>query len=403
MPCSRLRRSGARLPVAERIALVVPRCAHDALGGAEALALAMARELAGSYETEILTTCANDYWSWENVYPEGSSELDGIRVERFAVDRPRNLAQFNRLSRRMRYRMGSTTIAEQEEWMRAQGPYAPGLFQALATRGHDLVLFFTYLYATTYFGLPLVADRAVLLPLAHDEWPLYFPMWRAFFAKVRGLLFASPEERELVQRRFRDLSIAGPVIHPRMNDGARIAPASRDDLPEHYLLYIGRIDGAKGVGELCELYENFLRRNPTTPWHLLLAGPGTPDRAPSERIRYLGVVDEDTKAALLQRAALFVMPSYHESLCIALLEAWAQGAPALVNGWNPVLVGQCRRSNGGLWYRDQASFDAALAALDVPTRAALGRQGRSYVARTYTGDALSALARARRSLAKARS
>ncbi|MGC8484324.1 MAG: glycosyltransferase family 4 protein [Candidatus Baltobacteraceae bacterium] len=388
--------------MAERVALVVPRCAHDALGGAEALALSVAHELAGTYDVEMLTTCANDYWSWENAYPEGRSEIEGIAVERFAVDRPRNLAEFNRLSRRVRYRMGSTSIEEQEQWMRAQGPYAPGLFNALATRRHDLAIFFTYLYATTYFGLPLVAERAILLPLAHDEWPFYFPMWRPFFEKVRAPIFASPEERELVQRRFRELPIAGPVIHPAMRARGAIVPQVPDGLPERYLLYVGRIDGAKGVTELCERFESYVQRNPASPWHLLLAGPGSFERAASERIRYLGVVDEATKAGLLERAGIFVMPSYHESLCIALLEAWAHGAPALVNGWNPVLVGQCRRSNGGVWYRDQASFDAALDALDAPTRAALGRQGAAYVARTYTGDAIAAVARARTSLGKVR-
>ena len=386
--------------VAERLALVVPRCAHDALGGAEALALSVARELAEKFDVEILTTCATDYWSWANAYPEGRDAIDGIAVERFAVERPRDLSEFNRLSRRVRYRMGSTSIEEQEQWMRAQGPYSPGLLNALATRQHDLVVFFTYLYATTYFGLPLVAERAILLPLAHDEWPFYFPMWRPFFEKARALIFASPEERELVQRRFRDLPISGPVLHPAIRSDAAMVPALPEELPAEYLLYIGRIDGAKGVVELRERFESFLQRHPSSPWHLLFVGPGNPERPGSERVRYLGVVDEATKAGLLARAALFTMPSYHESLCIALLEAWAQGVPSLVNGWNPVLVGQSRRSNGGLWYRDQASFDAALLALDAPTRAVLGRQGAAFVARTYTGDALAALARARRSLAK---
>lgn len=386
----------------ERIALVVPRCAQDAVGGAEALALSVARELRGGYEVEILTTCANDYWSWENFYPEGRAEIEGVFIERFVVDRPRDLAEFNRLSRRVRYRMGSTSTEEQETWMRAQGPYAPGLLNALATREHDLVLFFTYLYATTYFGLPLVADRSILVPLAHDEWPFYFPMWDAFFARVQALIFASPEERELVQRRFRDLPIAGPVIHPAMQPPLVGEKPSVANLPEHYLLYVGRIDGAKGVAELCELFGDYLRRNPATPLHLLFAGPGVPIGVANDRIRFLGVVDDVTKATLLRGADAFVMPSYHESLCIALLEAWACGTAALVNGWNPVLVGQCRRSNGGVWYHDQASFDAALDVLDAPTRAMLGRQGAAFVARTYTGDARSAVTAARRSLAKAR-
>ena len=202
--------------VGERLALVVPRCGEDALGGAEVLALAMARDLSERYDVEILSTCAADYWTWENEYSAGISEVAGVRVRRFAVDAPRNLAEFNRLSRRVRFRMAATTIDEQEAWMRAQGPYSSDLLRALAGGTYDSVLFFSYLYATTYFGLPLVGERAILLPLAHDEWPFYFPMWRRFFERVEECIFVSPEERELVQRRFRALPIAGEVVHPRL-------------------------------------------------------------------------------------------------------------------------------------------------------------------------------------------
>ena len=36
-------------------------------------------------------------------------------------------------------------------------------------RDYDRVLFWAYRYADTYFGLPLVADRAVLVPTAEED------------------------------------------------------------------------------------------------------------------------------------------------------------------------------------------------------------------------------------------
>jgi glycosyltransferase involved in cell wall biosynthesis len=54
------------------------------------------------------------------------------------------------------------------------------------------------------------------------------------------------------------------------------------------------------------------------------------------------------------------MPSAFESLSIFVLEAWAYGTPVLVNAKCKVLEGQCRRSQGGLYYRDLAEFAAMM-------------------------------------------
>jgi len=378
----------------------VPRCSAHALGGAEALALQLAADLAAVYDVEIITTCADDYWTWENVHPEGPDRVGGIAVRRFAVDAPRNMPEFDRLSRRFRYRIASLSVKEQETWLRAQGPYSTSMLRFIAeTDRYDAFAFLTYLYATTYFGLPLVRDRAILLPLAHDEWPLYFPIWDDFFDSVRSFAFASPESLEFVRHRFPNSTISGDVIQPAIAGNRREADASAGIDRRPFILYVGRIDQSKGVNDLCELFENYVRSHPASTWNLVLAGPyvGTPRQ--TERIHYLGAVDEATKYGLLGNCDLFAMPSYHESLCIALLEAWGAGCASLVNGWNPVLVGQSQRSNAGLWYRDQRSFDAALDLLDAPTRATLGKQGIAFVERYYArGNAVEVFGRALRRL-----
>ena len=73
------------------------------------------------------------------------------------------------------------------------------------------------------------------------------------------------------------------------------------------------------------------------------------------------------KFDVLAAADVLVMPSYYESLSMVALEAWALGKPVLVNARCDVLLGQCLRSNAGLYYENAEEFDAALdALLDEP-------------------------------------
>jgi hypothetical protein len=68
------------------------------------------------------------------------------------------------------------------------------------------------------------------------------------------------------------------------------------------------------------------------------------------------------------------------------LEAWALGRPVLANARCDVLLGQCMRSNAGLYYADARDFSAALDRLldDQALAGALGRNGREYFARHYS-------------------
>ena len=100
----------------------------------------------------------------------------------------------------------------------------------------------------------------------------------------------------------------------------------------------------------------------------------------------MGYVSEDEKSSLIEGADLVLMPSPYESLSMIVLEAWALGRPVLANAACAVLEGQCRRSNGGLYYRDYAEFRLMLRRLmaDKVMRAALGEQGELYVTANYS-------------------
>jgi glycosyltransferase involved in cell wall biosynthesis len=371
--------------------MVVQRSGIEVNGGAEAACLDVAREMNGVWDVEIITTCALDYVSWNDHYPPGESSVDGIRVRRFRVDHPRS-EQFNALSVRALQRGSEQSREELEEWMKAQGPYSSDLLRYVAEHRneYDAWFFFTYLYATTYFGLPLVADRAVLVPFAHDEWPIHLPGWDAFFRLPRRIVFSTDEERDFLLRRFAECDLQGEVV------GVGIRPPEdvREDHFRHrigvfrkFALYLGRIEAAKGCDALLRDFA-FAR---DADLDLLMIGRTAMDVPEHDWLRLLGFVDERTKYEAIRAAEFVVAPSALESLSLVLLEAWSQERPVLVNAASDVMVGQCRRSGGGLWYADGYEFAAAVPILrDPDTARALGRSGKRYLDERYSWSTIRA-------------
>jgi glycosyltransferase involved in cell wall biosynthesis len=372
----------------KKVAFVVQRCGLEVNGGAESLCLKIAERLSKFWDTEILTTCALDYVTWQDHYAPGLSEVLGVKLRRFRVSKKRNIDKFNRLSEKIHPHLHKVSPTEQEEWMLAQGPWSPDLVKYVEKHEHeyDAFIFFTYLYATTYFTLPLVAKKAYLAPLAHDEWPIYLSIWDEFFEKPRGFVFNTLEEQDFLKSRFPKASMEGPVAGiavdlPKICDAEHFR--QQYNINEPFLLYLGRVDPSKGCEELFSYFIK-LRNWGSSFKKLVLLGESKMPIPKHPDIISLGFVDEQTKWNALAACDLLVMPSLYESLSIVLLEAWAVGKPVLVNGGCEVLVGQCRRAQGGLWYSSDDEFLIALGKMDEKVRHQLGLQGKEFVEANYT-------------------
>jgi len=360
-----------------RVAFVVHRCGDEIIGGAERYCYEVASRLRSVVDVEIVTTCAIDHRTWRNVYPAGPGSIGTVPVRRFPVVRERNPARFDRTSRALRYAIHPAR-ARSERWMREQGPDSPQLTAYLRDADYDALVFMPYLYATTYFALPDVARRAILVPLAHEEWMIDLAMWDSFFALPSAVVPNSRGERAFLQKRFPHLGLPDTPIGFGVEAPPDVDPtafANRMEIVGPYLLYVGRVDLAKGIEGLIATFLAGAHETHT----LVLVGPQTMPLPAHPKIRAVGVVDERTKFEALAGARMLVNPSLYESLSIVLLEAWAVGTPALVNAESPVLVDQCRQARGGLWYRNAEDF-ALLAESDLlGERLTLGEQGREYV------------------------
>src|SRR4026207_871089 len=80
------------------VAFIVQRYGTEILGGSEYHCRLIAERLAERHEVEVLTTCARDYVTGKNEYPEGTDRVRGVTVRRFATARLRDIDAFNRLS-----------------------------------------------------------------------------------------------------------------------------------------------------------------------------------------------------------------------------------------------------------------------------------------------------------------
>lgn len=382
----------------KRLAVVVQRYGEEVNGGAELHARWLAEHLSAFAEVEVLTTCALDYTTWANHYPAGTSCINGIPVHRYPVDRPRNWPQ----SQKRTFELLSTkhSLLDELEWIKEQGPISTPLLNAItaAHDQYDAFLFFTYLYATTFFGLPLVSDKAMLVPTAHDEPYLKLPLFRPTFNLPQVIIYNTEAERQMVNAVMQNEDPAQIVAGVGINVPPEASAArfrEQFGIEEPFMLYVGRVDRAKNVPELLDYFARFKQEN-DLPLKMVLIGRETIPLVDHPDILYLGFQPEQVKFDAIAAAEIIIIPSLYESLSMIALEAWWMEKPVLVNGRCEIMKQQCRRSNGGLYYQIYDEFEVVVKKLLAAggLRDKLGRQGRNFVAHNYHWDVIMAKYRA---------
>ena len=78
------------------------------------------------------------------------------------------------------------------EWLKQQGPWCPALIDYLRRQHqqYDVLIFFTYLYATTVLGLEVNPGRSVLVSTAHDEPAIKLEIFKDVFSQRGGALLS---------------------------------------------------------------------------------------------------------------------------------------------------------------------------------------------------------------------
>ena len=381
-----------------KVAIVVQRYHESIAGGSEALAWQYAILLGEVYDVDILTTTATDYITWANVLPAGLEKRQGITIHRFPVTLGRS-PYWHKLHERliqeyqdwvkdagwtMRARRRSWSTGLQEECIRHQGPYSESLLQFLQAQGNEYtaIIFVTYLYPTTYFGMFYVQpSRILLVPTLHNEPIAYLKAYKYMARRARSILWLTNAERELGRHLWGELP--GRVV--AMPVSTELFPPL--ELGSPYLLYCGRIDPGKATDQLINFFMQFKQGHPSNV-RLVFIGDDGHGQPTHPDIEYRGFVQSHEKFALMAGATLCVMPSPFESFSLATLEAMAQHTPVLVNSASAVLAEHVMQSGAGRTYKDYESFAAALEAFlaDPATLSEMGALGREYVVSRYTPE-----------------
>ena len=372
-----------------RLLFVVQRYGAEVFGGAEAFCRQLTHRLVErGHEVEVLTSAALSYVDWADHYAVGTAVDAGVKVHRLGVGRPRDNQVFSALRQRaLEQRWIAPYI--QREWLRQQGPWLPELDPWLRDRSgeFDATVFVTYLYYPTSTGLAAASSPTVLHPTAHDEPPAYLPVFDEMFRLPTGFGFLTEEEGDFVRRRFR-------VRRPSVVTGIGIDPPTPSDPADFrarfglgdrpYIVCVGRTDPGKGSVELFNFFSAYKDRHPG-PLTLVYVGEEVYQLPRRSDVVMTGFVEDAERQAGVSDSLLLVQPSFFESFSLVLVEAWAEGIPALVQGYSTVLAGQARRSGGAIPYRGYAEFEAGLDILleDESLRRRLGAAGRAYVEHRY--------------------
>ena len=345
-----------------RIAFVVPRYGPAIIGGAETAARLLAEHLVArkGWDVDVLTTCAEDFVTWDDVYRPGEEWIAGVRVVRFPSAAGRE-PSFHPLSAALLADPRSASTEDAERWLDLQGPVAPALADAAEAWDGDAMVFYPYLYWPTVRVIDRATVPTILHPAAHDEPALHLPIFPAVFAAADALVFQTEAERHLVESCFpvashRQLLLGLGVDDPddpevrwscRRRCRVRRPGPGPDELPHPvpdapFLCCLGRVDGHKGTNLLAEYFARYKERRPG-PLRLVLAGPVVDAPPPHADIDVVGPVSEADKWALLTGAAAVVSPSPWEAFSLVVAEAWSARTPVLVNAGCAATVEHCRR------------------------------------------------------------
>ena len=375
-------------------------------GGYENTILSFARSLVrGGHQATVFTTTANDLESlWVpgyRTFPAGEIAVDGIAIHRLPIC-------YNALRRRATRVLGLVPYWRWKAQFWTPGFRIPGLREALNNSAADLIhigplpyntVMYAGLHAAELRDLPVIATPCTHLGEdSNDQVSRFYiqPHLIAMLRRCDRVLCMTATEQQRLQQLGVSADHLAVIGHGIEVDTA--VGGSSDQLREQYkidgpvVLHLGMKAHEKGSIALVEAMQQLWKKG-SKAW-LVMAGPSlsafndylAANAADCPRLVNLPPFEDSLKRDLLALADLVAQPSRVESLGLVVLEAWANGKPAIaadIAVSRELVAG----TGGGLLvpFGDAAKLGEAIQTLlaDPELRLAMGRRGQKKALSEY--------------------
>lgn len=397
----------------KKIAIVVQRYGLEVNGGAEFHARILAEKLALKHHINVLTTRAIDSNSWANHYAIDDNIVNEIKVQRFNSNTQngkkfrkarriileqtlfqrflKKLKIFNFVKKYTNFFLDNEKISNR--FLKEQGPYCPDLIKYIKTNkdNYDCFVFFTYLFYPTVTALPFVSEKSIFIPTAHDEPLLYTLPYQNLFSLPKYILYNTLSEKNLIETNFSNFTRSNDVVGIGIDEITVTQKTKADNSYNYdfeYLIYIGRIEGAKGCEELINYFN---QANFDKKIKLVLVGKNYTSLKESDNVIFTGFVSEQHKYKLLSNSLALIIPSKYESLSLVTLEAMLHKKPVIANYHCEVLRDHINQSSAGFTYTSSDSFQSQinkLLTLSIEEKKKISESGYNYVIKNYSWNVI---------------
>jgi glycosyltransferase involved in cell wall biosynthesis len=187
-----------------------------------------------------------------------------------------------------------------------------------------------------WLGVPSILHvHASALDLWYQEGSPRRRRWiRRQFQRAKCVIAVSEFWREFLSG-ITDVPVE--IVHNSLDVKSFSLDRANPDRNVLTLLFLGLVGDRKGTFDLLRVFQRLTAEAKPLPMRLVIAGDGEVERARqfvaenglADAVEVIGWIGPEEKRRRLRDADIFVLPTHHEGLPMALLEAVASGLPVI--------------------------------------------------------------------------